>query len=182
VAGPNSECVLPRPGSILGGVAGDKAADRAMGGPNDINPCPRCAVRRCRSDGSDTATQHCFGSSGWSFGYTAIMGVGIRGLICGVRKQDQPLARGWQAAVTVLAGLARTGRRLDRRRDGQEKRRWRCTYGTVGSATAGTGRGIPPRTRLLGSRPVTGAGRAGAHQQGCRPDRAHWTEHAWPAW
>jgi hypothetical protein len=170
------------PNRILGGVAGDKAANRAMGGPNDVNPCPQFAVRRYLSDGSDTATHHCFGSSGWSFGCAALVQVGIRGLISGVRKQYYPLARGWQAAMTVLAGLTGAERRLGRWRDGREKRRWCYLYGTGGSATAGTGRGIPVRTRILGFRPVTGAGQAIAHRQACRPGLEYRREHSEPAW
>jgi hypothetical protein len=63
------------------------------------------------------------------------------------------------------------GRRFDRWFDGHEKRRWRYRYGTAGSATAGTGHGIPPPDPILGSRPVTGAGQAAADRQACRPGR-----------
>jgi hypothetical protein len=78
----------------------------------------------------------------------------------------------------VSAGLACTGRRLDE----HAKRRWRYLYGTGGSATAGTSRGIPVRTRILGSKPATEAGQAVAHRQACRPDRARRRKYSQPAW
>ena len=100
-----------------------------------------------------------------------------------MREQHHPLADSWRAGVTVFVGFCvGGGRRFDRRFDGQEKRRWRCRYGTAGSTTAGTGRSIPSPNPILGSRPVTGAGQAVAHRQACKPGRECYRKPSQPAW